>query len=94
MAETDMPKRQRSWRNWWESSIEWLLAGAALVAVLTTLGIAAVLIGESLPFFRVVSWRSFLTDTQWTPLFAEPRFGISVSATAAAYNAAGQVSKS
>jgi phosphate transport system permease protein len=26
----------------------------------------------------VVSWRSFLTDTQWTPLFAEPRFGIGV----------------
>jgi phosphate transport system permease protein len=78
VAETDMQKRQGSWRHWWESGIEWLLAGAALVAVLTTLGIASVLIGESLPFFRVVSWRSFLTDTQWTPLFAEPRFGIGV----------------
>ncbi len=73
-----MQKRHGSWRHWWESGIEWLLAGAALVAVLTTLGIAAVLVGESLPFFRVVSWWSFLTDTQWTPLFAEPRFGIGV----------------
>ncbi len=73
-----MQKQTVRWRNWWEASIEWLLAGAALVAVLTTLGIAAVLVGESLPFFRVVSWWGFLTDTQWTPLFAEPRFGIGV----------------
>jgi phosphate ABC transporter, permease protein PstC len=73
-----MRRQQQRWRHRWETGIEWLLAGAALVAVLTTLGIAAVLVAESLPFFRVVSWRSFLTDTQWTPLFAEPRFGIGV----------------
>ncbi|MFQ3580640.1 MAG: phosphate ABC transporter permease subunit PstC [Chloracidobacterium sp.] len=69
---------RRPWARWREHLIEWLLAGAALVAVLTTLGIAAVLVGESLPLFRQVSLWSFLTDTAWTPLFAEPRFGIGV----------------
>jgi phosphate transport system permease protein len=49
---------------------------AALVAVFTTLAIVAVLVAESLPFFRVVSIVDFLTDTMWIPLFAEPRYGI------------------
>ncbi|OYT73571.1 MAG: phosphate ABC transporter permease subunit PstC [Chloracidobacterium sp. CP2_5A] len=71
---TSLPRRRRKM----ESAIEWLLAGAALAAILTTLGIAAVLVGESLPFFRSVSLWRFLTDTQWTPLFADPRFGIGV----------------
>lgn len=68
------PRRLR----WRDAVIEWALGGAALVAVLTTFGIAAVLIGESLPFFASVSVWRFLTDTQWTPLFAEPRFGVGV----------------
>ncbi|MCS7080352.1 MAG: phosphate ABC transporter permease subunit PstC [Chloracidobacterium sp.] len=75
MATTTKTRRRA---RWWETVIEWALAGAALVAVLTTLGIAAVLIGESLPFFKSVSVWRFLTDNQWTPLFAEPRFGIGV----------------
>ena len=31
---------------------------------------------EALPFFRDVSLWSFLTDTQWTPLFVDKHFGI------------------
>lgn len=49
---------------------------AALVAVFTTIAIVFVLIVESLPFFRSVSLFDFLTDTMWTPLFAEARYGI------------------
>jgi phosphate transport system permease protein len=49
---------------------------AALVAVFTTIAIVIVLVTESLPFFRVVSLKDFLTDTMWIPLFAEPRYGI------------------
>jgi phosphate transport system permease protein len=49
---------------------------AALVAVFTTVAIVVVLITESLPFFRSVSLFDFLTDTMWTPLFAEARYGI------------------
>lgn len=53
-----------------------LLLGTALVSVLTTVGIVAVLLKESLAFFREVPLLSFLGDTQWTPLFADKHFGI------------------
>ena len=42
----------------------------------TTLAIVVVLVRESLPFFEHVSLRDFLTDTMWTPLFADARYGI------------------
>ena len=56
--------------------IEFLLLLAGLVAVFTTIAIVVTLITESLPFFRTVRLSDFLTDTMWTPLFAEPRYGI------------------
>jgi phosphate transport system permease protein len=56
--------------------VESFLLAAALVAVFTTLAIVVVLVRESLPFFGHVALRDFLTDTMWTPLFAEPRYGI------------------
>ena len=43
---------------------------------MTTLGIVAILLYQSLLFFREVSVVEFLTDTQWTPLFTEKHFGI------------------
>src|SRR5688572_7992255 len=49
---------------------------AALVAVFTTLAIVFTLVYESLPFFEHVPIKDFLTDTMWTPLFAEARYGI------------------
>jgi len=48
----------------------------AAVSVLTTIGILWVLLSESSSFFSKVSIKDFLTDTQWTPLFAEKHFGI------------------
>jgi phosphate transport system permease protein len=59
-----------------DRAIEFLLLLAGLVAVFTTAAIVVTLVTESLPFFRHVSLSDFLTDTMWTPLFAEPRFGI------------------
>jgi phosphate transport system permease protein len=56
--------------------VEALLIVAALVAVFTTIAIVLVLVAESIPFFRHVSIAEFLTDTMWTPLFAEARYGI------------------
>ncbi len=56
--------------------VESFLMAAALVAVFTTLAIVVVLVRESLPFFEHVSIRDFLTDTMWTPLFADARYGI------------------
>lgn len=59
-----------------ESVIEILLFAAASVSVLTTIGIVYVLVSESVHFFEHVPIWSFLTDTMWTPLFSEPRYGI------------------
>jgi phosphate transport system permease protein len=65
-------------RNWKERLIEAVLLGAAIVSVLTTLGIVYVLVSESISFFASVSIIDFLTDTQWTPLFDDAHFGIMV----------------
>ncbi len=61
-----------------ERAIESVLFLAALVSVLTTVGIMYVLISESVEFFRHVPITDFLTDTQWTPLFDDAHYGIMV----------------
>lgn len=48
----------------------------AFSSVMVTLGIVWVLLYESVSFFRHVSIISFLTDTQWTPLFEDAHYGI------------------
>ncbi len=59
-----------------ERVIEILLLLAALSSVAITIGIVGVLVFESLQFFKHVSIVEFLTDTQWTVLFADPHYGI------------------
>lgn len=59
-----------------EFFIESVLFLAAASSVLITLGIVWILVSESLPFFKTVSLKEFLTDTQWTPLFENARYGI------------------
>lgn len=59
-----------------ERVIEILLLLAALSSVAITVGIVGVLVFESLQFFEHVSIVEFLTDTQWTVLFADPHYGI------------------
>lgn len=59
-----------------ERLLEGGLLTCALMSVVTTLGIIAVLALESFEFFRVVSPAALLADAQWTPLFAEKHFGI------------------
>jgi phosphate transport system permease protein len=56
--------------------VEFILLLAGLVAVFTTIAIVCILVYESSSFFRTVSIGDFLTDTMWTPLFANPRYGI------------------
>jgi phosphate transport system permease protein len=65
-----------------EAIIHAALLGSSLVSILTTVGIIGVLIFETVSFFREVSLWEFLTDTQWTPLFADKHFGILVLACA------------
>ncbi|MBF9239332.1 phosphate ABC transporter permease subunit PstC [Hymenobacter sp. BT683] len=59
-----------------ERLIEALLAMSAGVGVLTTAGILWILVVEAVHFFQQVPLSAFLTDTQWTPLFADKHFGI------------------
>jgi phosphate transport system permease protein len=63
-------------RNLKERVIEFILMLAALTAVATTIGIVAILLNESLGFFKTVSVVDFFTNTQWTPLFEDAHFGI------------------
>jgi phosphate transport system permease protein len=63
-------------RNIRERVIEFILFLAAFVSVATTLGIVFILAWESVVFFRHVPLGTFLTDTMWTPLFSEPRYGV------------------
>jgi phosphate transport system permease protein len=53
-----------------------LLALAALISVLTTVGIVASLVGETIDFFREVSLWEYLTGTEWSPLFRDQHFGV------------------
>lgn len=59
-----------------EKLIEFVMICCSFVTVFTTLGIILILTIESFKFFSEVSIIDFLTDTQWTPLFADKHFGI------------------
>jgi phosphate transport system permease protein len=59
-----------------EKAVEAVLFLCAASSVFITVAIVGVLVYESYGFFRQVPIATFLTDTMWTPLFAEPRYGI------------------
>ena len=59
-----------------EFVIEWGLFLCALLSIGTTIGIIVVLTVETFQFLRQVPIVEFLTGTEWTPLFAVPRFGV------------------
>ena len=52
-----------------------LLFLAAAISILTTIGIVIALLAESIPFFVDVGSK-FFTDGSWSPLFADPEFGV------------------
>jgi phosphate transport system permease protein len=59
-----------------ERGTELLLLLSALCSVAVTGGIVAILFYESMAFFAHVSLVEFFTETLWTPLFADARYGI------------------
>ena len=59
-----------------EKAVEIVLFLCAASSVVITIAIVGVLVYESVGFFRSVPLWLFLTDTVWTPLFANPRYGI------------------
>ncbi len=60
--------RARTRRSVGEQAIKVLLAGAALLSVLTTTGIVVSLLTEAINFFRVVPIGDFFGGTEWSPL--------------------------
>jgi phosphate transport system permease protein len=70
-----MSRRRRA-RHIEEQAVVWVLRGAALISVLTTIGIVVVLLRESLSFFVEVPVWDFITGTVWTPLFQPQSFGV------------------
>ena len=52
------------------------LLGCALVSIVTTVGIILVLAAETFAFFAEVPIWQFFGQTEWTPLFADKKFGI------------------
>ena len=72
--------RQR--RRLGDEIVHGLLFLCGVLSVGTTAGIVGVLIFETVEFFREVPLWRFLTDTEWTPLFADKHFGIMVLASA------------
>ena len=69
---------RRKTRHLRERAVELTLFCAAAFSVAITVGIVYVLVSESVLFFQHVSVWDFLTDTQWTPLFADAHYGIMV----------------
>lgn len=59
-----------------EALIRGLLLLCAGVSLLTTAAIVFVLVGETVSFFREVSFAQFFLHTEWQPHFAPESFGI------------------
>lgn len=68
--------RKRNYVYARERFVQIVLLLCALVSIFTTIGIISVLLLQTISFFKEVPIWDFLTDTQWTPLFADKHFGI------------------
>lgn len=67
---------RRSRPRYGEAVIRVLLIAAAAVSILTTAGIIWSLLVPTIEFFQAVPITDFLFGTQWSPLFADPQFGV------------------
>ena len=54
-------------RNTLDNLIRWLLLGAALISIMTTIAIVLSVLFEAMRFFREVSVWEFITGTVWSP---------------------------
>jgi phosphate transport system permease protein len=72
-ALTDRERKNQKLR---ERVVETLLFLAAASSVFVTLAIMFVLVYESFGFFQTIPLTDFLFGTTWTPLFADPKYGI------------------
>ena len=67
---------RRSRPRYGEAVVRLLLLAAASVSVLTTAGIIYSLVVPAVEFFGAVPVTAFIFGTEWSPLFADPKFGV------------------
>lgn len=73
----DNKRKHRYTQGLVEKSVPVLLFIAAIISVLTTIGIVLTLLFETFTFFEQVNFLEFLTSTEWFPFFeADPKYGI------------------
>lgn len=77
-AKIERWRPQRSLSKWSERLVKYITGLFALISIATTLGIILSLAFETVEFFKAVPLGRFLTDREWTPLFANPQYGIFV----------------
>jgi phosphate transport system permease protein len=70
------PNRDRSKRT--ELLVKIVFGAFAVLSIFTTIGIVLSLVFETVAFLSHISLWRFLTDTEWTPLFTNPKYGILV----------------
>src|SRR5829696_3333656 len=70
------PSLRAARRRYGEDLIKGLLLLAALISLLTTIGIVYALLKETIVFFGEVGVGDFLFGTKWTPLFGDASFGV------------------
>ena len=76
-AEFSTPQStKRRYRQLKELMIKSILFLCAASSVFITVGVVWTLVAEALPFFQQVSFKQFLFDKEWTPLFENAQYGI------------------
>ncbi|MDG0866278.1 phosphate ABC transporter permease subunit PstC [Candidatus Lucifugimonas marina] len=68
--------RRRRRQHIEQAAVTWILRAAALISILTTVGIVIILVAQSSGFFAEVSIWEFLLGTEWAPLFSPQKFGV------------------
>lgn len=79
-SELWQPKRGLS--KWSETLIKVVFGAFATISILTTIGIIFTLVFETVEFFKIIPITRYLTETEWTPLFINAKYGIFVLITA------------
>ena len=72
----DRITRRRRRQHVEQTIVTWLLRIAAMISILTTVGIVIILVAQSVGFFAEVSVWDFLTGTEWAPFFKPQKFGV------------------
>lgn len=68
--------RRKRMRRWHEEVVKWGMFFCALLSVLVTISIMAVLVREASTFFSHVPITEFLFGTRWAPLLEPRSFGV------------------